>query len=156
MRTSLRILLAAVVVALAAPASAGDRHHGYGKNWGNGHDRHYRHHDDRHRGHRDRRHDRRGDNVSLNLWFGLPSHYSSRSTYTTRYYTPPQTVIVQRSAPVVVYSQPRVLGYGSTTRYGGTPPGCREFNSQVVIGGRLQQAWGVACPQPDGSWRVLE
>jgi surface antigen len=32
---------------------------------------------------------------------------------------------------------------------------CREFQQTVVIGGREQQAYGTACRQPDGSWRVI-
>jgi len=32
---------------------------------------------------------------------------------------------------------------------------CREYQQTVVIGGREQQAYGTACRQPDGSWRVL-
>lgn len=29
---------------------------------------------------------------------------------------------------------------------------CREFITEVVIGGRAEQAYGTACRQPDGSW----
>lgn len=31
---------------------------------------------------------------------------------------------------------------------------CREFQSTVVVGGQQQQAYGTACRQPDGSWRI--
>lgn len=31
---------------------------------------------------------------------------------------------------------------------------CREFQKEVRIGGHVQQAWGIACRQPDGSWRL--
>ena len=31
---------------------------------------------------------------------------------------------------------------------------CREFQQEVRIGGQVQQAWGIACRQPDGSWRL--
>lgn len=31
---------------------------------------------------------------------------------------------------------------------------CREFNQTVTIGGQQQQAWGTACRQADGSWRL--
>jgi len=31
---------------------------------------------------------------------------------------------------------------------------CREYQHTVFIGGREQQAYGHACRQPDGSWRV--
>jgi surface antigen len=33
---------------------------------------------------------------------------------------------------------------------------CREFQQTVMIGGENQQAYGKACRQPDGSWRVVE
>jgi hypothetical protein len=32
--------------------------------------------------------------------------------------------------------------------------GCREYTHTVIIDGKEQQAYGRACPQPDGSWRV--
>ncbi len=31
---------------------------------------------------------------------------------------------------------------------------CREYQHTVYIGGQLQEAYGRACRQPDGSWRV--
>jgi hypothetical protein len=34
------------------------------------------------------------------------------------------------------------------------PQGCREFNTPVTIGGVEQQAYGTACLQPDGSWKI--
>ena len=32
---------------------------------------------------------------------------------------------------------------------------CREYQSDVVIGGRRETAYGTACRQPDGSWKVV-
>jgi surface antigen len=32
---------------------------------------------------------------------------------------------------------------------------CREYQTSVVIDGRTQTAYGTACRQPDGSWRVV-
>lgn len=32
---------------------------------------------------------------------------------------------------------------------------CREFQQQVIIGGRNQDAYGTACRQPDGSWEIV-
>jgi surface antigen len=39
-----------------------------------------------------------------------------------------------------------------------TPEGqyCREFQQTVNIGGEAQQAYGKACRQPDGSWRIVQ
>ena len=41
-------------------------------------------------------------------------------------------------------------GYSNTGNY------CREFNQTVTIGGKTQDAYGVACRQPDGTWRIVE
>lgn len=35
-------------------------------------------------------------------------------------------------------------------------PRCREFDTVVTIAGRPQQAFGTACLQPDGSWKVVQ
>ena len=31
---------------------------------------------------------------------------------------------------------------------------CREYTQTINIGGRLQEGHGVACRQPDGSWKI--
>lgn len=33
---------------------------------------------------------------------------------------------------------------------------CREYQQTVIIGGREQQAYGTACRQPDGSWKIVK
>ena len=33
---------------------------------------------------------------------------------------------------------------------------CREFTTRVYVGGRSEEAYGTACRQPDGSWRIAE
>lgn len=33
---------------------------------------------------------------------------------------------------------------------------CREFNQKVTIGGQTQSAFGTACQQPDGSWKIIQ
>jgi surface antigen len=47
------------------------------------------------------------------------------------------------------YVQP--TGY---TEYSGYRD-CREFTQVIYINGRQEQAYGVACRQPDGSWRIV-
>ena len=32
---------------------------------------------------------------------------------------------------------------------------CREYQQTVNIGGRTEQAYGTACRQPDGTWKVV-
>ncbi|MDZ7841933.1 MAG: RT0821/Lpp0805 family surface protein [Gammaproteobacteria bacterium] len=31
---------------------------------------------------------------------------------------------------------------------------CREYQTQVEVGGRVEEAYGTACRQPDGSWQI--
>ncbi|MEN2979070.1 RT0821/Lpp0805 family surface protein [Tistrella bauzanensis] len=32
---------------------------------------------------------------------------------------------------------------------------CREFTQRVNVGGKTEEAYGTACRQPDGSWRIV-
>jgi surface antigen len=65
------------------------------------------------------------------------------------------------TAPVgqtITWDNPETGNYGTVTptREGTKDSGeyCREFQQTVVIGGREEQAYGVACRRPDGSWEV--
>jgi len=40
-------------------------------------------------------------------------------------------------------------GYDTTGAY------CREYQTTVTVGGQVQEAYGTACQQPDGSWKVV-
>ena len=40
-------------------------------------------------------------------------------------------------------------GVASTGEY------CREYQTQVVVGGKVQNAYGTACRKPDGSWEIM-
>lgn len=31
---------------------------------------------------------------------------------------------------------------------------CREFEREILVGGRVERGWGIACLQEDGSWRI--
>ena len=33
---------------------------------------------------------------------------------------------------------------------------CREYRTEVTVGGERQEAYGTACRQPDGQWKVVE
>ena len=66
-------------------------------------------------------------------------------------------------APVgepIQWSNPDSGNYGEIipTREGRSSSGryCREYQSSVVINDQTQQAYGVACRQPDGSWQVID
>lgn len=43
------------------------------------------------------------------------------------------------------------------TREGQTTDGrpCREFRQEVIISGNREEAYGTACMQPDGAWKVV-
>jgi surface antigen len=32
---------------------------------------------------------------------------------------------------------------------------CREYQQTIVVGGETQSAYGTACRQPDGTWRII-
>ncbi len=32
---------------------------------------------------------------------------------------------------------------------------CREFSQTISVGGRTEEAYGTACRQPDGSWKIV-
>lgn len=69
-----------------------------------------------------------------------------------------------QTAPIgetVTWDNPDNGHYGTVTpvRQGtndATGEYCREFQQTVTIGGQTQQAYGVACRQPDGSWRIVQ
>ena len=59
----------------------------------------------------------------------------------------------------IVWNNPNTGNSGSVTpiRDGRSNAGkyCREFQSEVVVGGERQHAHGTACQEPDGSWRIV-
>ncbi len=67
------------------------------------------------------------------------------------------------TAPIserITWNNPQKNHSGSVTpvRDGYSESGgyCREFHQTVSIGGKREEAYGVACRQPDGSWRIVE
>lgn len=49
-------------------------------------------------------------------------------------------------------------GAVTTTREGRhqrTGDYCREYQTTVTVGGKTQEAYGTACRQPDGQWKVV-
>jgi surface antigen len=70
-------------------------------------------------------------------------------TYVAPPALPPQQVIVQR----VNYNN-----YDNDYRPRRHAPAtyCREFTQQVRIGQRIQESYGTACLQPDGSWQIIQ
>ena len=33
---------------------------------------------------------------------------------------------------------------------------CREYQTTVTVGGKTEDAFGTACQQPDGSWKIVQ
>ena len=140
MKTGLHIALAVFITAVAVllpPATyAGDRHHYSRHNYGH----HYRGYNHRH-GHHYRGH---GVNFGFSLLF--PLGYYSRPYYEPPprvYYVPvqPQPTVTQRS-----YAQTPTP---SKSDY------CREYTRKIIIDGEESTAYGTACLQEDGRWRII-
>ena len=77
-------------------------------------------------------------------------YYSQNRLY-TGYVTPsynyqPQPVYRQ-PPPQIIWNQPAPVQQPQQT--------CREFQTQVTVGGQLRPAYGRACYQPDGSWKIV-
>src|SRR5262245_20462431 len=66
------------------------------------------------------------------------------------------------TAPIgqqITWSNPESGNAGSITprREGNDAAGnyCREYQQTVTVGGKTEQAFGTACRQPDGTWKVV-
>jgi len=57
----------------------------------------------------------------------------------------------------VIWNQGGASGSVTATRDGTSTSGryCREFQQEVTVGNKREQAYGVACRQPDGSWEIV-
>lgn len=65
-------------------------------------------------------------------------------------YARPHETVVWRSPDDVRYQVTPVRTYEpSPGRY------CREYQTTATIGGRVERAYGTACRQPDGSWKLI-
>ncbi|MGC1953069.1 MAG: RT0821/Lpp0805 family surface protein [Gammaproteobacteria bacterium] len=60
----------------------------------------------------------------------------------------------------ITWENPNTEHSGSITpvREGTSSSGlyCREFQQTVSIGGKSERAYGTACRQPDGSWKMVQ
>lgn len=69
-----------------------------------------------------------------------------------------------QTAPIgqpITWDNPDNGHYGSVTpvregTHDQTGEYCREFQQTVTIGGRPEDAYGVACQQPDGAWKIMQ
>lgn len=78
---------------------------------------------------------------------------SAMSSATSRAYTAP---VGQQ----ITWNNPQSGNAGTITpvRDGYSTSGsyCREFQQTITVGGQKQQAYGQACRQPDGSWKIQQ
>lgn len=58
----------------------------------------------------------------------------------------------------IEWSEGNASGYVVTVNEGRNSAGltCREFQQTVVIGGNTEDAYGTACLQEDGAWKIVE
>jgi hypothetical protein len=167
------LLLAAITMAAAPALADGRGHRGDDRHWDRGH--HGKHWDRGHRGkhwkhgrhwdrghHRDRyRHKRHHRPVIV-----VPhSHRYGRPYYR---YAPPRPggiylffdLSALFDAPIgapVRWQDDNGAGTLVTTAAYNASDGryCREYQKTVTVSGRLQEAWGTACLQPDGDWQIV-
>lgn len=65
----------------------------------------------------------------------------------------------QPSGTAVAWKNPDSGNYGTVTpkpvfqNNGGQY--CREFSQSVTVGGKTEEAYGTACRQPDGAWKIV-
>lgn len=56
----------------------------------------------------------------------------------------------------VMWNDAQASGYVVTVKeYPSANGVCREFRQQVQIGNNIEQAYGTACLQPDGAWKIV-
>ena len=67
------------------------------------------------------------------------------------------------NAPIgetISWNNPESGHYGSVTptRDGYTDSGryCREYQQKIVVGSQVEEGYGTACRQPDGSWEIVK
>ncbi|MEE8501219.1 MAG: RT0821/Lpp0805 family surface protein, partial [Kiloniellales bacterium] len=74
-----------------------------------------------------------------------------------------QAVNQAHTAPVgetIVWNNPESGNFGAVTpvRDGTSTNGlyCREFQQTITVSGSTETAYGTACREPDGTWRIVE
>ena len=172
-RKNLRSLwMQALVLALASslvasPALAGSRK-GHGRSRGHDHGREWKHRGGHHAHHagcghayygppRHRRHHHKGgDSDDVLLALGLTAvgltavalwAQAQQPVYAPYGGAPPAARPIEWNEiddGVTVVSE----GYDDRGQF------CREFQKEIVVGGRVERGYGLACLEPDGSWRI--
>ena len=99
-------------------------------------------------------------------WHPYPYHHGYYPGWGRPVYVVPPPVVY--APPPAVYAAPPPVAYGapasgmvnaapaSPVFVDGQGRACREYQTSVVIGGASRPAYGTACQQPDGTWRVVQ
>lgn len=74
--------------------------------------------------------------------------------------TLPAALIMRRSGQQITWNNPQSGNSGTITPirdgYAASGSYCRRFQQTITVGGQKQQAYGKACQQPDGSWKIVQ
>lgn len=93
-----------------------------------------------------------GPRVGIYVGGAYPYYPAYPYPYASPYYT--------YAAPVPVAAAPAPVAYQPTYQQAAAPATsngyCREFTQKVRINGNLQNTYGTACQQPDGTWKVVD
>lgn len=145
------IIAATASVLMAGNANAGswfwgynagyDNHHGYNDHYGHGYEKHHR------RNHHDRwdnhNHDCRKHHGHVSIR-SIPAFYSVRQI----------NPVVYQPVDYGYAEEPIMLSRNGSWQRNGMY--CREYQSRVNVGSRIQESYGTACLQPDGSWKIID
>jgi hypothetical protein len=85
------------------------------------------------------------------LWWGLGYPYYGYGAYYPYYYGPAAYAAPVAYAPpagAAPAAAPAPAGYDQSN--------CRPYQTTVQVGGKPTTATGLACRQPDGSWRIAQ
>jgi surface antigen len=74
-----------------------------------------------------------------------------------------QAAYKANTAPIgetITWNNPDSGNYGTVTpvrdgRDSNSGAYCREFQQTIYVGGKQESAYGTACQQPDGSWKIV-
>lgn len=87
-------------------------------------------------------------------------HHWSYGPYTAVHHNPPvvyeSVTVVPEPEPIYYKPTPLLANPSSPSYLNSKGQTCREYQSDVTIGGRVQPTYGTACLQSDGAWRIIE
>jgi len=121
-----------------------ERHGDWGDDWGGG-----RRHGGWDRGDED------NDGAAIAVAAGVGLLLGAAVMSQPAYYAPPP--VAYAPAPSGYYGQAPLQAVPTSEVYRSTSGQyCREYQSTIRVGGRLQPSYGTACLGDDGDWRVVQ